>query len=338
MTRVLIVDDSHVVRQALTKALASDPDLEVVGVAADPDEAWGMLDRVRPDVLTLDMEMPRTDGLTFLQRLMAERPTRVVMVSSKVRRSPRFVMEALKAGAVAVVPKPHADYPIEQMLDDLRHSLRTAPSKPLRARPAAAPGPTLAGTPTTTVVAVGASTGGPQAFEAFARALPAQHPCVLLAQHLAADFVVRFVERLQTLVRSKVLVAKGNEPLLAGHVIVAPGTHHLRIRRDGTGWRTELYDGLPVNFHKPSVDVLLSSVAEAAGARSVGVLLTGMGNDGAQGLLQIRRAGGVTLAQDRASSVVYGMPRAAVELGAAMEEVPLDRLATRVIELTHTRA
>ncbi|MCA9493337.1 MAG: chemotaxis-specific protein-glutamate methyltransferase CheB [Myxococcales bacterium] len=333
MTRVLIVDDSQVVRAALTKALSSDPDLQVVGAARDPQEAWELMDRLRPDVLTLDMEMPKTDGLTFLRRLMSERPIRVVMVSSKVRRSPRFVMEALKAGAMAVVPKPHADYPIEQMLDDLRHTLRTAHTKPLRARSQAAQGPTLEGVPTRAVIAVGASTGGPQAFETFVKGLPPGHPTVVLTQHLAADFIKRFTDRLATLVRSRVLVAQGNEPLLANHILVAPGTHHLRIRREGTGWRTELYDGLPVNFHKPSVDVLMSSVAEAAGRRAAGVLLTGMGNDGAQGLLQMRRAGGFTLAQDRESCVVYGMPRAAVELGAVGEQLALDRLAQRAVEL-----
>ncbi|MEQ1504533.1 MAG: chemotaxis-specific protein-glutamate methyltransferase CheB [Myxococcota bacterium] len=293
-TRVLIVDDSPVVRQALAKALAEDPELEVVGTVSNPLEAWDRLERLRPDVLTVDVEMPGMDGLTFLQRLMATRPMPVVIVSSKARRDPRLVLDALQAGALAVVPKPHSDYPLPQMIQDLRLTLRGAATARVRVvSGGSSAGPAIAipeARAATSLIAVGSSTGGTAAFEVFARGLPRGHPCVVLAQHLPIDFVSRFAERLDDVLPSKVAVARGGEVLAPGHIFVAPATHHLRVRRDGARLVTELLDAENVNFHKPSVDVLLLSVASVCARHAVGVILTGMGSDGAKGLLAMRRA------------------------------------------------
>lgn len=340
--RVVVVDDSPVVRQGLVKALADDPALEVVGVAGNPLEAWEMLDRLQPDVLTLDVEMPGMDGLTFLQRLMRTRPMRVVMVSSRVRRSSQFVMQALQAGAVAVLPKPHSDYPLPQMLQDLRQTLRDVMLKEPRApKGGAGAGPAAGISPAraaSSLIAVGSSTGGTVAFETFAKGLPSGHPCVVLAQHLPIDFVPRFVARLSEALRSKVAVAKGGEVCQPGHIYVAPATHHLRVARSGANVITEVVLGAPVNHHIPSCDVLLSSVAKVSGGSSVGVILTGMGHDGARGLLDMRRAGAPTFAQDEATSVVYGMPRAALEVGGAEVVLPIDQLAGAVMQRLASRA
>lgn len=337
-TRVLVVDDSPVVRGALVKALAEDPGLEVVGTASNPLEAWGMLDDVAPDVLTLDVEMPEMDGVSFLTRLMRVRPMPVVIVSSKARRSPKLVLDALRAGALAVVPKPHSDYPLPRMLEDLRVTLRGVSTahaqtldEPLRSRSENPLSPARAAA---SLIAVGSSTGGTAAFEVFARSLPPGHPCVVLAQHLPADFVPRFADRLAEVLPSKVRVAEGGEPLVPDHIYIAPATHHLRLSRGPGPTLTDLWDADSVNFHRPSVDVLMLSVASSAMARrAVGVMLTGMGADGAKGLLAMRRAGSVTLGQDEASSVVYGMPRAAAALGAVMEQHPPEMLAARSLEL-----
>jgi two-component system chemotaxis response regulator CheB len=263
--RVLIVDDSPVVRQALVRALGEDPGLSVVGVAANPAEARRLLELGDHDVVTLDVEMPGMDGLTFLGELMRTRPTRVVMVSSKVRRSSQLVLEALRAGAAAVLPKPHAGYPLPQMLDDLRQTLRDVAARPVR--PVRTGPPALASVAPAVpdhqwIVAVGASTGGTVAFETFLRGLPAEHPCVLLAQHLPDDFVQRFAARLRDVVGSEVQVARGGERCRPGAVFVAPGTHHLRVARRGGELVTELFAGAAVNQHVPSADVLLSSVAQ----------------------------------------------------------------------------
>lgn len=336
MIRVLIVDDSPAVRSALSKALAEDAEIEVLGTAPNPIVALEMLQQIRPDVVTCDVEMPGMDGLQFLQQVMRTKPLPVVICSSKARRSPKLVLEALQAGAVAVVPKPHADYPLPRMIQDLKATLKAAAlSKPrLRASPPAAPPPPPATVTRTarpvSVIAVGSSTGGTVAFETFARGLPPGHPCVVVAQHLPTEFVPRFADRLNEVLASKVSVAQGGESLVPGHIYVAPGTHHLRIRREGVGLVTELWDADNVNFHKPSCDVLLTSVATVAGRGAVGVILTGMGADGARGLLAMRRSGAATLAQDEATSVVYGMPRAAMELGAAEEQLPLEHLAGRI--------
>lgn len=334
--RVLIVDDSPVVRSALKKALSEDPLIEVVGEATDPMDATSRIPALRPDVLTLDVEMPGMDGLTFLSRLMQSSPMPVVMVSSKARRSSKLVLEALQAGAVAVVPKPHAAYPLANMIEDLKVTIRTAAASrpklqgapPAPQRAASMPAARAAGS----LIAVGSSTGGTVAFETFAAGLPQGHPCVVLAQHLPIDFIPRFAERLSEILPSTIAVAEGGEELRPGHIYIAPGTHHLQVRKESGRLVTSLYDGPLVNFHKPSVDVLMLSVAASAGRAAAGVMLTGMGADGARGMLAMKQAGSFTVVQDEASCVVYGMPRSALEIGAACDQQPLDRLAQRVID------
>jgi two-component system chemotaxis response regulator CheB len=259
-------------------------------------------------------------------------------VSSKARRSPKLVMDALRAGALAVIPKPHSEYPLPRMVEDLKVTLRgvaTAQPKALAdAYGSRGTNPLSAGRAASTAIIVGSSTGGTTAFETFARSLPSGHPCVLLAQHLPVDFVPRFVDRLEESLPSHVSVARGGEPLLPDHIYVAPATHHLRLNADPKRPATELLDSETVNFHRPSVDVLMLSVAASPMVKNtVGVMLTGMGADGAKGMLAMRKAGAFTLGQDEASSVVYGMPRAAFQLGGVQEQHPPERLAKRALEM-----
>ncbi len=334
MIRVLIVDDSPVVRKALAKALSRDPRLKVVGVAEDPIDALSQLERLAPDVLTLDVEMPRMDGLTFLRRLMKERPMPVVMCSSLARRSSELVLECLRAGAVSMVPKPHHGYPFPRMISELRHAVVSAAKAKVR-------GPTTGATPSQGavhldaaarrwLVAIGSSTGGTAAVEKVLAGLPADGPPVVLAQHLPESFVPRFVERLNEALPQEVAMATDGQVLAPGKVFVAPATHHLQVVKQGHYLVTHLHDGPKVNFHRPSVDVLFDSVARVCARRTVAVLLTGMGKDGAKGMAAIKAGGGRTLAQDEASCVVYGMPRAAVELGAVHASVPLVQIAARI--------
>lgn len=329
MIRVFVIDDSSAVRKALVRVLSEDARMEVVGSAESAEDALERIEHASPDVITLDVNMPGMGGFAFLHRLMRLRATPVIIVSSEVRKDSTVAREALRLGAVAVLPKPHAEYPIAVLLEDLKRAIVDAGrSRPNARRASARPSPVLA--TSTKVIAVASSTGGTVAFDTFASGLPVGHPPVVLAQHLPADFVPRFVERLSDSLAAQVRVATGNERLLPNTVWVAPGTHHLQVRREGGVLFTELLDGPPVNFHRPSCDVLLESVARAAGRDAIGVILTGMGADGARGLLALKNVGACTFAQDEESCVVYGMPRAAVELGAAREIVPLDRLATRV--------
>lgn len=334
--RVYVVDDAASVRKTLVRFLAEDPQIEVVGSAESADEALVQIDLLNPDVVTVDVNMPGMNGLVFLQRVMRTRPRPVIVVSSETRKGSPLATEALRLGAVAALAKPHADYPIATLLADLRTAiLATARKGAKSAAKASARAPAMS--TNTKVVAVGSSTGGTVAFEAFAQGLPAGHPAVVLAQHLPVEFVPRFVERLADLLPAKVAVAAGSERLVPNTIWVAPGTHHLRVRRDGVHLVTELFDAPPVNFHRPSCDVLLESVARAAGRDAIGVILTGMGADGAKGLLAMRNAGATTFAQDEGTSVVYGMPRAAAELGAAKEVVPIDRMAARVVSALSAR-
>lgn len=319
--RLVVVDDSMVVRRALKSVLNDTPGIEVVGEAADPIEARRVIAALRPDVLTLDCEMPRMDGLTFLREIMATHPMPVVMVSSLTRKTSPVAFEAIRLGAVAVVCKPFKGYPLHAMLDDVRTAVLAASKA--RIRPAADPvadavAPSvdrrLAGS---SVIAVGSSTGGTVAFERFAASLPGDAPCVVLAQHLPTGFVPRFAERLDSVLPHRVTVALGGEVCRPGQIFIAPAHAHLRLRKRGAELVTELFDGDKVNHHRPSVDVLFASVAAAARRTAVGVLLTGMGRDGARGMLTMKAAGAATMVQDEASCSVFGMPRAALEMGAA---------------------
>lgn len=331
MIRLFVVDDSSAVRKALTKFFSSDAAIEVVGTADSGEQALPAIESLRPDVISTDLNMPGMGGIELISRVVRAHPIPIIVVSSEPRKSASTAMEALRAGAVAVLPKPHTGYDITQMLKELRDLVVEAGrAKPrvAAARTTARQAPVLS--THVQVIAVGSSTGGTVAFETFAEGLPSGHPPVVLAQHLPPEFVPRFADRLSENLQSRVAVAQGGEKLAPNTIWIAPGTHHLQIRREGTDLVTELHDGPPVNFHRPSCDVLLESVARAAGRSAVGVILTGMGADGARGLLAMRVAGATTFAQDEESCVVYGMPRAAAELGAAQHVVAIDRMAAKV--------
>ena len=347
--RVLIVDDSAVVRQLLTEILSQDPAIDVVGSAADPLLAREKIKRLNPDVLTLDVEMPRMDGLVFLENLMRLRPMPVVMVSSLTERGVDITLQALALGAVDFVTKPKAglaqglaDY-AEEIVAKVKAAARarvrpTAPAaRPLvrlDAQPAAqAPVATRFRT-TDRLIAIGASAGGTEAIRVVLERMPPDAPAIVLTQHIPASFSRPFVERLDRHSPMLVREARDGEMILPGHAYLPPGDHHLRVVRDGARWRCRLDNGPPVNRHRPAVDVLFRSVAEAAGSNAVAAILTGMGDDGARGLLELRQAGASTLIQDEATSVVWGMPGAAAKLGAAQEILPLDAIAERLLALT----
>ncbi|WP_101924777.1 protein-glutamate methylesterase/protein-glutamine glutaminase [Luteimonas rhizosphaerae] len=345
--RVLIVDDSAVVRQMLTEILGNDPDIEVVGTAADPLLAREKIKRLRPDVITLDVEMPRMDGLAFLENLMRLHPIPVVMVSSLTERGADITLQALALGAVDFVSKPKLDVArgLQGYADEITAKVRMAARSRVRAlvRPAApritldaaAPpaAPALRFRTTDRLIAIGASAGGTEALRVVLEAMPPDAPAIVITQHLPAAFSTPFAERLDRHSAMSVREAHDGEAVVPGHVYLPPGGRHLRIIRDGARWRCRVDDGPAINRHKPAVDVLFRSVAGSAGANAIGVILTGMGDDGARGLLELRNAGAPTLVQDEATSVVWGMPGSAVRLGAAEEQVPLDKIAARLMAL-----
>jgi two-component system chemotaxis response regulator CheB len=344
--RVLIVDDSAVVRQILTEILGRDIGIEVVGTAADPLIAREKIKQFNPDVITLDVEMPRMDGLAFLANLMRLRPTPVVMISSLTERGADTTFQALALGAVDFVSKPRLDVArgLQAYADEIIGKIKTAAQAKVRPldRPVAshtldpvAPAPRpLRFQTTDRLIAIGASAGGTEALRVVLEGMPADAPAVVLTQHLPASFSSAFAERLDRHSAMSVREASDGEAILPGHAYLPKGGQHLRIIRDGARWRCRLDDGDPVNRHKPAVDVLFRSVAQNAGGNAVGAILTGMGDDGARGLLEMREAGAATLVQDEATSVVWGMPGAACKLGAVQEVLPLDRIAERLLALS----
>lgn len=347
--RVLIVDDSAVVRQLLTELLSRDPGIEVVGSAADPLLAREKIKRLAPDVITLDVEMPRMDGLVFLENLMRLRPMPVVMISSLTERGADTTLQALALGAVDFIAKPRLDVArgleayAGEIADKVKHAARAkvrALARPTSGRTAsagAAPGTERAAPgfrTTDRLIAIGASAGGTEALRVVLEAMPADAPAIVITQHLPASFSAAFVERLDRHAAMAVREASEGEAILPGHAYLPPGGRHLRVVRNGARWRCHIDDGPAVNRHKPAVDVLFHSVARAAGGNAIGALLTGMGDDGARGLLAMRQSGAATLVQDEASSVVWGMPGAAFRLGAAAEALPLERIAARLVELS----
>lgn len=340
MIRVLIVDDSAVVRRLLSEALSQEDSIEVVGTAADPYAARDKIAELRPDVLTLDIEMPRMDGLTFLEKLMVHFPLPVIIVSSLTTKGSELSMRALALGAVEVVPKPGSQFSVPDVRRDLARAIRSAAlarfpkarvsNSSLGGRPAK-PAAGAALSTTSKFLAIGSSTGGPRALEVVLGKLGANGPGTVIVQHMPEGFTRAFAERLNGLFPMQVREAQDGELIVTGTVLIAPGRHHLFVQRSGAGYVARLREAPPVNHHRPSVDVLFHSVAKAAGANAVGVILTGMGRDGAEGLLAMRNAGAYTVAQDEQSSVVYGMPREAAALGAAVDVVPIEDVASAVL-------
>ncbi|WP_269791780.1 chemotaxis response regulator protein-glutamate methylesterase [Stenotrophomonas sp. Iso1] len=341
--RVLVIDDSALVRQVLSELLAADPGIEVVGTAADPLLAREKIKRLNPDVLTLDVEMPRMDGLAFLENLMRLHPLPVVMVSSLTERGADTTLQALALGAVDFVAKPKIDIArglgayAEEICSKVKMAARSRvrASASLLRRPAIAPStpPNIGFRTTDRLIAIGASAGGTEAIRVVLESMPADAPAVVLTQHLPASFSTAFAERLDKHSAMSVREATDGEAILPGHAYLPAGGRHLRIIRDGARWRCRLDDTAPVNLHKPAVDVLFRSVAQSAGANAIGAILTGMGEDGARGLMALKQAGAPTLAQDEATSVVWGMPGSAVRLGAVDEVLPLERIAERLLSL-----
>ncbi|MGF1476625.1 MAG: chemotaxis response regulator protein-glutamate methylesterase [Geminicoccaceae bacterium] len=340
MVRALIVDDSALMRQILSRILSEDPDIEVVGAAPDPLIARQMIKDLNPDVITLDIEMPRMDGLSFLERIMGLRPMPVVMVSSLTKKGADVTLAALDMGAVDFIAKPTID--LEHNWSAISAELTAKIKAAARARVGVRGGPPVAAKPasvqglgfraTDKIVAIGASTGGVEALREVICALPADGPPVLIAQHMPTGFTARFAERLNGISAMSVSEAKHNARVLPGHVYIAPGHGHLKLSRSGAYYNCVISDEGLVSGHRPSVDVLFSSVALAAGKNAIGAILTGMGKDGAKGLLKMREAGAATLGQDEASCLIYGMPRAAQEIGAVQKELPLAKIASALLE------
>ncbi|WP_033338288.1 protein-glutamate methylesterase/protein-glutamine glutaminase [Catenuloplanes japonicus] len=357
---VLIVDDSAVVRQVLTARLGQSAGIEVIGAVADPIFAMQHMNKVWPDVVVLDLEMPRMDGLTFLKKIMAVRPTPVVVCSALSARGAETGLEALAAGAVTVIPRPLTGLKefVDSRSSDIVAAVRAAasasrvarvpvPSRALDFDLASAPMVLAASGPAAPsplsdisphkpnravvsaerVVAIGTSTGGTRALEVVLPALPRSTPGVVIVQHMPERFTAAFAQRLDTMCRVRVREAADGDEVLPGNVLVAPGGRHMELIRMGNGYRVRVFDAPPVNRHRPSVDVLFRSVAKAAGAAALGVIMTGMGDDGARGLLEMRTAGAFTVAQDEATCVVHGMPHEAVQLGAVDREAPLGSIA-----------
>jgi two-component system, chemotaxis family, protein-glutamate methylesterase/glutaminase len=334
-TRILVVDDSAIVRKIISEALASEPDFEVVGTAPDPYVARDKILALKPDVLTLDIEMPRMDGLTFLRKLMHFHPLPAVVISSLAQPSCRAAIEALELGAVEVLAKPGGPYSVGELRHSLAQKIRAAAcarvSRPAAPAAGESQATRRAPAPTGAILAIGASTGGTEAIAAILPKLPKDSPPIVIAQHIPPVFSRAFANRLNEACAIEVREADDNDELRPGLALVAPGDLHMLLRKSGGRYYVTVKTGPRVCYQRPSVDVLFLSVAEVAGAAAVGVLLTGMGTDGAQGLLRMRNAGARTIAQDEASCVVYGMPREAMEVGAAAEVVPLSRIAEAML-------
>ena len=335
--KVLVVDDSALIRQLLTEMLQTDPGIEVVGAAADPYVAREKIKTLNPDVVTLDIEMPRMDGLSFLERLMSLRPMPVVVVSTLTQKGADTALRALEIGAIDVVAKPLIDIRngILELCGELVAKVRAAALARPKARVAATAERKLVVDPALSsagrIVAVGASTGGVEALQRLLGDLPADGPAILVTQHMPPGFTASFARRLHEISRMSVCEASDGQRVLPGHVYIAKGQRHLELARSGAHFFCRLHDEPPVSGHRPSVDVLFHSFATTAGANALGIILTGMGRDGAAGLLAMRRAGARTLGESEASCLIYGMSRAARELGAVETEMPLERLAAEIV-------
>jgi two-component system chemotaxis response regulator CheB len=338
--KVLIVDDSALMRQLLTQIINSDPELEVVGTAGDPFAARDKIKALSPDVLTLDIEMPRMDGLTFLEKLMRGHPMPVVMISSLTDNGADTTLRALSLGAVDYISKPRLDVSngtVEQA-EEIVAKVKAAAKARIRLQDAPAPasvastGRTYQFSATHKVVAIGASTGGTEALKDLLSPLPADFPGIVIVQHMPEAFTRQFAKRLDSLCKIRVKEAQDGDRILPGHALLAPGGHHMTVVRRGMEYAVHVYRGERVNRHLPSVDVLFSSCAQSMGKNALGVLLTGMGADGARGLLEMRQASAFTIAQDESTSVVFGMPKEAILLDAVDQVLPLGRIAGSLLQ------
>ena len=343
--KVIVVDDSAVVRQVVTALLEADPEIQVLAAVADPILAMSRMAQQWPDVLVLDIEMPRMDGITFLKKIMAERPTPVVICSTLTEKGTQTSLAALSAGAVAIITKPKLG--LKQFLTDASDDLTSAVKAAARANvrklqprdkltadailPAVDSARQAMIQTTERVVALGTSTGGTQALEVVLTALPRVCPGIVIVQHMPEQFTAAFANRLNGLCQIEVKEAQNNDRVMPGRALIAPGGKHMLLRRNGAQYFVEVVDGPLVNRHRPSVDVLFRSVAKSAGANALGVIMTGMGDDGAAGLLEMRKVGAQTLGQDERSCVVYGMPKEAVKRGAVMRAVPLESIAREIL-------
>lgn len=349
--KVLVVDDSASVRQTLTDVLESDPEITVIGTAADPYVAARRIQEEVPDVITLDIEMPRMDGITFLRKIMAQRPMPVVMCTALADEGSTALMQAFEAGAVDVILKPRVDtrqFLIEtrvRICDTIKAAAsarmgRVSPSagvRPVATKltadamlppPAARP---RTGAVTEPVVCIGASTGGTESLRVVLEALPADAPAIVIVQHMPEGFTRAFARRLDSLCAVEVREAEDGDAVMRGRVLIAPGNHHMLLERTGSRYQVAVREGPLVTRHRPSVDVLFRSAARSAGANALGILMTGMGDDGARGLGEMKQSGATTVAQDEASSVVFGMPKEAISRGAADKILPLDRMAAEIL-------
>jgi len=344
--KVLVIDDSALIRSVMKEIINREIDMECVGAAPDPLVAREMIKELNPDVLTLDVEMPKMDGLDFLERLMRLRPMPVLMVSTLTERGSDITFRALELGAVDFVSKPKLDiargmeeYAIE-ITDKIRATaqarVRKTVAEPVVHEKYSADAilPSVAGrfSSTEKLIIIGASTGGTEAIKEILMKLPADAPGVLVAQHMPEHFTKSFADRLNTLCKISVKEAENNERILPGHAYIAPGHSHLLLKRSGANYMTKLDQGELVNRHRPSVDVLFRSAANVAGANALGIILTGMGKDGVQGLLEMKQAGSYTIAQDEASCVVFGMPKEAIAVGGVCEVLPLQNISRRALE------
>ena len=355
--RTLIIDDSASVRRTLTDILSADPDIEVIGAACDPYAAARRIAQEVPDVITLDVEMPRMDGITFLKKLMAQHPVPVVMCSSLTAECSTTLMQALEAGAVDVIPKPRVDtrqFLLESSVRicDVVKAAARANLKRLPPKAALSPTPRLAtaangnvdaaapkplprrglARKADTVICIGASTGGTESLRVVLEALPEDCPGIVIVQHMPEKFTAAFAKRLDSLCAVEVKEAEDGDAVLRGRVLIAPGNRHMSLQRQVSQYYVSVTDGDLVSRHRPSVNVLFRSAAQSAGRNATGILMTGMGDDGADGLLEMRNAGAATVAQDEATSVVFGMPKEAIERGAAGKILPLSLIAEEILQ------
>lgn len=342
--RVLVIDDSALVRKMLTEIINGQADMEVIGVAPDPLIAREMIREMNPDVLTLDVEMPKMDGLDFLERLMRLRPMPVLMISTLTEKGSEVTLRALELGAVDFIAKPKIDIAngLQEYADRIATKLRIAKQARIKRHISTTQPDTVTKTQTLPLlphriasteklIIVGSSTGGTEAIKEFLTQLPPNCPGILIAQHMPETFTKSFADRLNKLCKINVVEAQGGERVLPGHAFIAPGHSHLLLQRSGANYVTELSQAEPVNRHRPSVDVLFHSAAKTAGKNAIGIILTGMGKDGAAGMLEMHEAGAYNFAQDEASCVVYGMPKEAVAAGGVDEIIPLQDMASKVL-------